>query len=159
MKILCISILVAFISISTFANSSNKKKGPSVADSHSSIYTTKVKRIVNAINIGDYTTDSEYYKMLSVACKRNQCSSLEKQTIRAVGKQIVLCKITHLKAHGIENPDATNICESKQAMFGCDSLANPLFRKMCYAGNNYSLNILKTKELKMKKRSPASAHD
>lgn len=129
-----------------------------IKDSHNSIYTPKIKRIVNAINIGDYKTEDQYFDMLQTACNRNQCSPMEKQTIKSVGEQIVFCQVKHLKAHGIDNPDATNICQSQQAMLGCDTLATSLLRKMCYTGNKYSLRTWQEKELRFNRnrRLPAS---
>lgn len=125
-------------------------------DSHTSIYTTKLIRIVNAMNVGNFETESSYRDMLKTACKRNQCNSQEKQTIQMMAREIVHCRVEHLKSHGIENSDATNICTSKQAMLGCDSLATPLLRKMCYTGNGYNVQVLRMKEAKLKKRLPAS---
>ena len=154
-KIILITCLV-FCSNFAFGKQASSTKQKPVADSHNTIYTAKIKRVVNAVNIGDFTTDSQYYSMLKTACERNKCTNLEKQTIQSVGKQLVACQIKHLKSHGIENPDATNICGAKQAIFGCDSLASPLLRKMCYSGNKYSLNTLQQKERKIKSRAPAS---
>lgn len=126
------------------------------ADRHSTIYTAKLVAIVNALNVGSFNTETAYQRQLSTACQRNQCSSLEKQTIKSIGQQIVHCKLKHLKSHKIVNSDANVICGSEQAMLGCDSLATPLLRKMCYTGNRYSLKALKLKERNMKKRLPAS---
>lgn len=123
---------------------------------HQSIYTAKVKRIVKAINIGDHSTEMEYLDMLALSCQRNKCDSTETETVQMVGKQIINCQISHLKSHQVENQDATNICISKNAMLGCDSLATPLLRKMCYTGNNYSLKTYDQKEKKIKNRLPAS---
>lgn len=127
-----------------------------VKDEHSTIYTKKVMRIVNALNVGDYKTQNEYVDMLSTACKRNQCSSAEVQGVQIVGQEIVLCRLKHLKAHGISNPDANAICGTSQAKLACDTIATPLLRKMCYTGNNYNLAELQKKESKMKNRMPAS---
>lgn len=154
MKILFITPIVIILSLQTSFAKKPVKKG--LKDSHSTIYTEKIKRVVNAIDIGNFTTDKSYLKMLATACKRNQCSPLETQTIQSVGEQIIHCKIKHLKAHGIENPDANSICESTQAMYGCDSLPSQILRKMCYTGNNYSLSVWKQKERKFKSRMPAS---
>ena len=125
-------------------------------DSHNSIYTQKIKRVVNAVDIGDFNTESGFIDVLKTACERNKCSTLETQTIQSIGQQMVFCRVTHLKAHGIDNPSATTLCNSKQAMYGCDSLATPLFRKMCYTGNNYNLKVWQQKESKYKSRMPAS---
>lgn len=149
-KIALFLILLALCSTGFAGEKSHSHK------SHNTIYTKKIKRIVNAVNIGDFSKESDYMKMLQTACQRNKCNGIETQTIRSVGHQIVHCKITHLKAHGIENPDAVSICNSKNAMIGCDSLSTPLLRKMCYTGNNYSLQVLRQKETKMQRRMPAS---
>ena len=127
-------------------------------DHHSTIYTSKIKRIVNALNVGNFSTEKDFINQLIIACETNKCSTLETQTIQSVGQQIALCHIRHLKAHNIENSDATNLCNSQQVMLGCDTLATPLMRKMCYTGNKYSLKIWQEKELKIKsrKRMPAS---
>ncbi|MEM7645927.1 MAG: hypothetical protein AAF203_03360 [Pseudomonadota bacterium] len=121
-----------------------------------SIYTEKIKKIVNALPVGNFDTDKEYFDMLKVSCKRNNCSPLEQQGIKAIGHQVVHCKTKHLKTQNIENKDATSICETKLPMLGCDTLATPLLRKMCYTSNSYNLQVLKLKEFKIRKRLPAS---
>lgn len=126
-------------------------------DKHSTIYTTKVQRITSAINVGDFSSQDSYIKMLDTACQRNHCSPSELEGVRIVGEEIVLCRLTHLKAHGISNPDATSICETSQTQLACDTLATPLLRKMCYTGNNFSLADLIKKERQLKQRLPASA--
>lgn len=125
-------------------------------ESHDSIYTQKIKRIVNAIDLGDLNLESDLIARLKTSCERNQCSPLEIQTIQNVGQQLILCRVKHLKAHGIINQSAITLCNSKQVILGCDTLATPLFRKMCYSGNNYSLSLWKQKEAKFKSRRPAS---
>lgn len=153
MKTLAIVPLFVLLSNSAFAGESQKP----VVDHHNSIYTMKIKRIVNAIDLGNFPTEEKYLGMLKTACERNSCSAIEKQTVQSVGQQIVNCQIKHLKSHNIENSDATTICQSKQAMLGCDSLATSLLRKMCYTGNRYSLSVWKQKEKKTyKNRMPAS---
>jgi hypothetical protein len=126
-------------------------------DEHSSIYTKKIVQIVNAMNVGDFSTEQDFQSMLQTACERNQCNSTEKKSIQLLGQEVIHCKIKHLKSHGIQNADARSICESKQSMLGCDTLATPLLRKMCYTGNSYNTQVLKMKEVKMKNRQPASA--
>ncbi len=147
MKTLIINFLLLTIGYTAYADQS---------DAHNTIYTKKIKRIINAINVGDFLSEEEYLKMLQTACKRNACNSVEKETVIDVGQQIIHCKIEHLKVHGIENADAISICNSTNAMIGCDSLATPLLRKMCYTGNNYSLQVLKNKEYRLLNRVPAS---
>jgi len=147
------AIVLSFLLFSSTAICKNAKP---VKDSHSSIYTKKLIQIVSAINVGEFSTERNYQAMLKTACERSRCNSQEKQTIQLMGQEITNCKIKHLKSHGIENSDARNICESKQALLGCDTLATPLLRKMCYTGNKYNLQVLKLKELKLKKRQPAS---
>jgi hypothetical protein len=122
------------------------------------IYTEKVKRIANAISVGIFNNDDEFYAMLKTACERNNCSLTERQTLQNVGQQMVFCHINHLKAHGIVNSDATYLCESKQSILGCDTLATPLLRKMCYTGNQYSIKTFQEKEIRLrsKRRTPAS---
>ncbi len=142
-------------SITIFVSSLGFTKD-SINDKHTSIYTDKLVRIVNAMNLGRFDSEDQYFSMLKTACQRNQCSPLEHETITNIGQQIVGCQIKHLKAHGIINQDATSICESKQAIFGCDSLATSLLRKMCYSGNNYSMKVWRTKEMKLQRRLPAS---
>ena len=144
------AVLITFLLIATPGFSKD------VQDEHSTIYTTKVKRIVNALNVGDYETQKSYMDMLATACKRNSCTAPENKGIEIVGKEIVMCRLKHLKAHGIVNSDAVAICENPQAQFACDSIATPLLRKMCYTGNNYSLAELQRREKKMKNRMPAS---
>ncbi len=150
--------MILLITVFVFSVQAFPRSKKPMQDSHNSIYTPKIKRIVNAMNIGEFSTDTEYFAMLKTACDRNKCSSLETQTIQSVGQQIVFCQIKHLKAHGIENPDATSICKSSQAMLGCDTLATSLLRKMCYTGNQYSLKTWQEKELRNKARNrmPAS---
>ncbi len=153
MKRFLIASIVFIVSFTAFS----KAEKP-INDSHNSIYTEKIKRIVNAVNIGDFSTDNDYFSMLQTACERNKCSVQESKTIQSVGQQIVYCQIKHLKAHAIENSDATYICQSKQAILGCDSLSTSLLRKMCYTGNRYSLKTWQEMELRIgsKKRMPAS---
>lgn len=151
MKKTLLMTTIIFVLTSSFANDSQK-----IEDTHNSIYTMKIKRIVNAINLGNFSTDKKYFDVLEVACERNKCSDLEKQTILSVGQQLVNCQVKHLKSHQIENADANSICESKQAIFGCDSLSTSLLRRMCYTGNNYDLALWETKEKKLKSRLPAS---
>ncbi len=150
-----VTLLISLLFVSTQAFPKGKSE---IKDSHSTIYTAKIIRIVNALNVGEFDSDDQYFKMLNTACKRNKCTSLETQTVQSVGQQIVYCQIKHLKSHGIENSDATALCESKQAIFGCDSLPKPLLRKMCYTGNKYSLKTWQEKEIRLrsKKRMPAS---
>lgn len=118
--------------------------------------TGKIQRIVNAVDMVGFSTEEEFSKMLATACENNSCSAVEAKEIQTVGNKIILCKMDQLKAEGIVNKDAKIICESQQAMFGCDSLPNSLLRKMCYSGNSYSLKTWKDKESKMKSRAPAS---
>jgi hypothetical protein len=151
MKKIALSFIVFALCSTAFGGDKNDSH-----KQHNTIYTKKIKRIVNAVNVGDFSKESEYMEMLQTACQRNRCNNIETQTIRSVGHQIVHCKITHLEAHGIKNPDAISICNSKNAMIGCDTLATPLLRKMCYTGNSYSLRVLRQKEAQMKSRMPAS---
>ena len=151
MKQITLITALLFASFSLSAQS-----GKEIKDSHSTIYTQKVKRIVNAINVGDYENQKDYAQMLKTACQRNNCSAAEKQGIKIIGEEIVHCRLTHLKAHGIDNSDARALCDNKQSALGCDTLANSLLRKMCYTGNKYSLSELQRKEANLKKRAPAS---
>jgi hypothetical protein len=147
------TMAILFLSTQVSAKDANPH---SLEDSHTTIYTENIIRIVNALDVGSFQTEKDYFKMLITACERNNCSTLEKQNIQLVGEQIINCQIKHLKSHKIANTDAKNICESKQALLGCDTLVTPLLRKMCYTGNQYDLNALIEKEKRMKNRLPAS---
>ena len=124
----------------------------------STIYTQKVVRIVNAQNVGDFATERDYLIHLQKACGHNSCNPVERKAVDIVGREIVACKLKHLKSHNIVNSDANNICGAKQVMLACDTLATPLLRRMCYIGNGYSLAIHMQKEkmIQNKKRMPAS---
>ncbi|MCJ8275846.1 MAG: hypothetical protein HRT44_12320 [Bdellovibrionales bacterium] len=142
MKTLILSFAVLF-SISSFAQTPHS-------------FSQKTKDIVKAVDVGSFSTEKEYIKMLNTSCKRSQCSSLESIKIKEAGQNIVLCNMNYLKRNNLKNSDATNICNHKQPIFGCDSNATPLLRKMCYSANKYSLSLWKKKEFKIKKRFPAS---
>ncbi len=154
-KIILFVMFVSLFSTPLWADQSRPKQEKST-DQHSTIYTKKIKTLVKAINIGQFKTEEDYQNMLTVACERNQCSSGEREAIKIIGQEFVQCRLTHLKSHGVFNSDAINICDSKQAIFACDSLQTPLLRKMCYHSNKYSIQVLKEKESKIQKRQPAS---
>ena len=140
----------------SFAHAGTNTDQRSENDAHTTIYTAKLIAIVNALNVGQFDSEKAYQEQLKVACDRNRCTKLEQQTIQSIGHQIINCKLTHLKAHGIINSDANNLCQADQAILGCDSLPNSLLRKMCYTSNKYSLQTLKVKEQRLSKRRPAS---
>ncbi len=142
--------------LSLFVFSLTASAESTLKDSHATIYTQKVKRIVNALNVGDFQTQESYFEMLDTACDRNQCNPAEKEGIRIVGREIVFCRLKHLKAHGISNPDANSLCTTPQAQLGCNTLPSPLLRKMCYTGNKYKLSELMKVEIHLNKRLPAS---
>ncbi len=155
-KILVLFISTVFFSTLTWAGQKTSSPQKVQSHNHTTIYTAKIKTLVKAINIGQFENEKDYQEMLKVACERNKCNSAEMEAIKIIGREFVHCQLSHLKSHGVQNSDAVNICESKQAIFACDSLATPLLRKMCYHSNNYSLQVLQEKESKMNNRSPAS---
>lgn len=118
--------------------------------------TEKLQRIVGAVDLSAQPTEEAFLKMLETACENNSCSVDENKDLQRVGQKIVLCKTESLAAEGYNNKDISTMCASQQPMFACDSLPNALLRKMCYSGNNYSLQTWKDKESKMKSRTPAS---
>ena len=118
-------------------------------------YSSKLRNIAMAISVGNFSTEKEYLNMLETACKRNLCSSAEQRQLQVVGTQLVACQTNNLKHFGVSNQDVNDVCETKLPIQGCDSLATPLLRKMCYSGNKYDLKILVQKERHMQKRLPA----
>ena len=103
----------------------------SVSFAGSADFTKKTIGIIKAVDIGSFETEKEYMEMLKTSCDRSSCTTLETIKIQEAGKHIVLCNIPYLKSNGLKNEDVQSICEHKQPVFGCDSHATPLLRKMC----------------------------
>lgn len=141
--------LLYFISSVAFAENSMP---------HSTLYTSKVRTLVEALSLLHFQTDTEYLTALKTSCERSQCNDIEKKGILLAGEEVIRCQITHLKSHSILNKDAVMICEFPQPILACDSLRTPLLRKMCYHGNNYSLQALQNKENHFKKSSRLPAN-
>lgn len=117
----------------------------------------KVVRILNAVNLGSFPSESKLLSQLSTSCKNNSCNTLELSQIQEMGLRLVHCQLPYLKSKGIINGDAQFLCRPKQAVLTCDTLSTPLMRKMCYTGNRHSLKTLTQKEARFQqKRLPAS---
>jgi len=117
----------------------------------------KVIRILNALSLGGFPSESDLLLQLSTSCQNNTCNKQELSQIQEMGLRLVHCQLPYLKAKGIVNKDAQFLCRPQQAVLTCDTLSTPLMRKMCYTGNQHNLKILTQKEARFRqKRLPAS---
>lgn len=117
----------------------------------------KVIQLVEAIPVGNFSTERAYLEMLGTSCKNSRCNSIDSKKIIEVGRNIASCNKRYLSGNKIKNSDIENICNHKQPIFGCDSNATPLLRKMCYGSNGYSFKVWAQKEKRFKRnRMPAS---
>ncbi len=142
--------LMTLITLTAFASGM-------ASDKQNQSISPKVVRILNAVNLGSFPSESELLSQLTTSCQNNSCNTLEFSQVNELGLRLVHCQLDYLKSKGITNGDAQFLCRPKQAILTCDTLSTPLMRKMCYTANQHSLKTLTQKESRFQqKRLPAS---